>query len=78
MEGTEPETIIMEDFDRDVACFHALQEGVDSLFVIVGCEGGAEPETVGPAGNLSGLAGKDRVFVEDLFGGWAVDNVPEV
>jgi hypothetical protein len=29
-----------------------------------------------PAGDLSRLAGQDRVFLQDLLRSWAVDDVP--
>lgn len=76
MEGAEPETVEVEDFDGDGACFHFFEEMRHSGFIVGGCEGSGEPEPVGPGWEGAGFASQDGVFCQDFFGGWAVDYVP--
>ena len=76
VEGFHPETVEVEDFNWDVSGFHSFKEGVDCFFVVVCSETCAEPQTETPTWNFAWLSCQDRILLEDLLGGWAVDDVP--
>jgi len=76
LEGLEPEAVEVEDLDGDITLLHALEEAGDGCLVIVGGEGGTEPEAKTPRRDRARLACQDRIFKQDLLGSGAVDDIP--
>ena len=59
-----PEAVKMKDRKRDISLFHAVKHAGYRLFVIIGREGGRQPQTVGPCRHHRRTAREGRVFLE--------------
>jgi hypothetical protein len=77
MKGSQPETIKVENFNRDLSCLHPLQEGVDGFFVIVCSETGTQPQTITPTWDLSRFSCENGIFLQDFFWSRAMYNIPK-
>jgi hypothetical protein len=73
---SHPKAVEVEDFNRNISCFHTLEERIDSLLVVIRGEAGTQPKAMAPTGDFSRFSGKDRVFLQNLFWSWAMDDVP--
>jgi hypothetical protein len=71
--GPHPETVEMEDVQRDVALAHAVDKAVDRLLVVFGGERGGQPQAEGPRRRQSRAAGQPGVAVEHVFRRRSVD-----
>jgi len=60
---------------RQIPLGHPVDEARNSRFVIVGREGGREPQTKRPRRGQRGAPGKRRVTVQNILGGGAIDHV---
>ena len=73
-EFLHPTAVEVEHGQRDVAFGHAVHELHDGLLVVVGGEGGAQPQAVAPVRNQRRFAGQVGVGVEDVLQVFAADH----
>jgi len=62
-----PETIEVEDMQRQIPLTHAVDETVDGGFIIIGGERCGQPQAEGPGRGQSWPAGQLRVIYEHVF-----------
>ena len=69
-----PETVEVEDLQGDVPFRHAVDEGMDGLFIVFRRERGGEPQTERPCGRKRGFAGECRVIAQYTAQVFAADD----
>lgn len=74
VEFAHPKAVEMEDVDGEVAGGHVFEDAGDGGFVVVGGEGGGQPQAERPRRGQGGASGEGGVFFEDFFGGGAIDD----
>ncbi len=74
LEGLHPETVEMEDVQRQLALGHAVDKAVHRRFVIVGGERGGQPQTKRPCRRQRRATGELRIAVEHRFRRRAIDH----
>ncbi len=72
--AAHPEAVEVEHAQRDAALGHAVDEAVDGGLVVVGGEGGGQPQAERPGRGQGGAAGERGVALKDLLRGRAVDD----
>ena len=72
VEALHPEAVEMEGAQRNAAVQHTVDKTHHRLFIIVGGEGGGQPQAEGPWGREGRFTGKIRISHEHVLHGGAV------
>ena len=75
VEALHPVAVEVEDGEGNVPLRHAVDEGGGGVLVIIGGEGGGQPQAEAPRGQQCRTAGQGSVQVQGALGITAVDHV---
>ena len=73
VEGPHPEAVEVEHRQGNSPLDHSVHKAVDGRLVIIGGEGGGQPQSEGPRRRQGGMAGDVRVAAQGVLHGGAAD-----